>query len=58
MSVDSSSVWMRSISCCICCAIFWRLAIPIRCLLSSLFGGQSGATAGRLQFVRVVLGLS
>ena len=27
--VDSSSVWIRSISCCICCAIRWRLPIPI-----------------------------
>ena len=47
-SVVSSSPWIRSISCCICCAIRCRLAIPIGLLLSSILGGQSAATDRRL----------
>ena len=48
--VDSSSVWMRSISCCICWAMRCRLRhAHRRCLLVRCVGGQSAGCADRLQ---------
>src|SRR3954454_18991262 len=47
--VVSSSPWIRSISCCICCAMRCRLAIPIGSLLLSVRPGQSAGTGRRLQ---------